>query len=331
VNRARLIANPSSGNNRAAELLPGLAARLRTIAADLDVALTSSSEETLQSAARAAADGCEALFVAGGDGTINAALRGLLASDERPAIPVGVIPLGTGNDFAKALDLGEDADAAVSALSALREVAVDVGLLNGRPFVNTSAGGFVADVSESVTEGLKDSTGKLAYLIGGVRALLGSEPFAARVRVHDPGAAPAWQGWQDVQMFAVCNGRFIGGGYPIAPEAVIDDRLLDVLVVPRLPRLEFVGVLQQIASGNGHQLEGVHAFRASAFDLELSRTVRVNTDGELLEASRCEYRIGGGAVRFFCGPSPHAHRLPAVSADRHHDAGGGTSAAAGGA
>jgi diacylglycerol kinase (ATP) len=332
VNRARLIANPTSGANRAAELLPGLVTRLRTIAADLDVALTNSAGETMQSAARAAADGCEAVFVAGGDGTINAALRGLLANDRRAAIPVGVIPLGTGNDFAKALDLGEDADAAVSALSARREVAVDVGLLNGRPFVNTSAGGFVADVSESVTEGLKDSTGKLAYLIGGVRALLGSEPFAARVRMHDPGSAPAWQDWQDVQMFAVCNGRFIGGGYPIAPEAVIDDGLLDVLVVPRLPRLEFVGVLQQIAGGKGHQLESVHSFRASAFDLELSHTIRVNTDGELLEASCCEYRVGGGALRFFCGPSPHAHARPSIAPDRRHDAGGpGTAAVDGGA
>ena len=112
MNRARLIANPTSGANRAAELLPGLVTRLRTIAADLDVALTNSAGETMQSAARAAADGCEAVFVAGGDGTINAALRGLLANDRRAAIPVGVIPLGTGNDFAKALDLGEDADAA---------------------------------------------------------------------------------------------------------------------------------------------------------------------------------------------------------------------------
>jgi diacylglycerol kinase family enzyme len=113
-------------------------------------------------------------------------------------------------------------------------------------------------------------------------------------------------------MFAVCNGRFIGGGYPIAPEAVIDDHLLDVLVVPRLPRLEFISVLQQIASGNGHRIEGVHSFRAAAFDLESSRTIRVNTDGELLEASHCEYRIGGRALRFFCGPSPHAHAAPSL-------------------
>ena len=312
MNRARLIANPLSGANRAGDLLPDLAARLRTVVADLDVAMTRSAEETVQSAARAIGDGCEALFVAGGDGTLNAALRGLLDRDGRAAIPVGVIPLGTGNDFAKALDLGEDAPAAVETLTALREIAVDVGLLNGRPFINTSAGGFVADVSEAVTEGLKDTTGKLAYLIGGVRALLGSEPFAARLRLHDAAATPAWHDWQDVQMFAVCNGRFIGGGYPIAPEAVIDDHLLDVLVVPQMPRLAFVGVLQQIASGTGHELEGVHSFRSSAFDLELSRSVRVNTDGELLEASRCEYRIGSRGVRFFCGPSPFAHGGPTL-------------------
>lgn len=312
MNRARLIANPSSGSNRTDALLPELAARLRTVVADLDVVLTTSAHHSVQSAARAVAEGYEALFVAGGDGTLNAVLRGLLDSEGRAAIPLGVIPLGTGNDFAKALDLGEDPHAAVEALIKLRDVAVDIGMLNGRPFVNTSAGGFVADVSESVTEGLKDTTGKLAYVIGGVRALLGSEPFSARLHLHDAGASPAWDASHDVQMFAVCNARFIGGGYPIAPAALIDDGLLDVLVVPRLPRLEFLGVLQQIAAGTGHQVDGVHSFRASAFDLELSRTIRVNTDGELLEAARCEYRISRGAVRFFCGPAPHANAPPVV-------------------
>jgi len=174
--------------------------------------------------------------------------------------------------------------------------------------VNTSAGGFVADVSEAVTEGLKDVTGKLAYLIGGARALLGSEPFAARVTL--PGGADA-QGWGDdveLQMFAICNARFIGGGYPIAPAALIDDGLLDVFLVKRMPLLEFVRVLQTIAAGEHQDDERVQHFRASAFDLEFDRVVRVNTDGELLQADRCHYRVRPCAARFFCGPHPHATR-----------------------
>ena len=228
------------------------------------------------------------------------------------AIPIGIIPLGTGNDFAKALGLGDDPDGALETLLAARVVDVDVGTVNGRPFVNTSAGGFVADVTEVVTEGLKDVTGKLAYLIGGARALLGSEPFAARLTL--PGGAGRGHGWAgdvELQMFAICNARFIGGGYPIAPAALIDDGLLDVFLVKRMPLLEFVRVLQTIAAGEHQDDERVLHFRASAFDLEFDRVVRVNTDGELLQAASCHYR-----VRPRCGGSSAARsRLPAAKCD----------------
>jgi diacylglycerol kinase (ATP) len=310
--RARLIVNPTAGTDRAPDLLPSINDRLRTFVHDLDITISVDAEDASRAAARAVADRCDALYVAGGDGTLNAALRGLLREGcPPPPLPVGVIPLGTGNDFAKALGLGEDLDAAIEALLDPRVVDVDAGMLNGRPFVNTSAGGFVADVSDKVTEELKDATGKLAYIIGGARALLGTEPFSATLHVHggvQEGAA--WEGPLDLQMFAACNARFIGGGYPIAPGALIDDGLLDVLVVPRMPMLEFVGVLQRIAAGSHEEAAGILQFRAAAFDLEFSRPVRVNTDGEVLEASRCEYRVRRPGAQFFCGAAPHTSAPP---------------------
>ena len=311
--RARLVVNPSSGTDRGRDLVPWLNERLRTVVRDLDITVTVEAEDATKAAARAAADGCDALYVAGGDGTLNAAVRGLIAgAGDVPPLAIGVIPLGTGNDFAKALGLGEEPAGAVDALLEGRVVSADIGFLNGRPFVNTSAGGFVADVSEAVTEGLKDATGKLAYLIGGARALLGSEPFSATLRVHGHAEGSyAWTDRGDLQMFAACNARFIGGGYPIAPGALIDDGLLDVLVVPRMSMIEFIGVLQRIAAGNYEGAAGVLHFRASSFDLDFSRSIRVNTDGELLEASRCEYRVRRAALRFFCGQRPHSTALPA--------------------
>jgi diacylglycerol kinase (ATP) len=312
--RARLILNPASGADRAPALLPRINAALRTIVGDLDVTVTLDADDAARTAVRAVEEGCDALYVAGGDGTLNAVLRGLDGRPSLDALPIGIIPLGTGNDFAKALGLGEDPDEALEHLVEQRIIAVDVGMLNGRPFVNTSAGGFVADVSEAVTEGLKDVTGKLAYVIGGARALLGSEPFATRLTIvdGDVAAVRAWEGDLELQMFAICNARMIGGGYPIAPMALIDDGLLDVFLVRRMPLLEFVGVLQAIAGGVHQHDERVLHFRAGAFDLHFDREVRVNTDGELFAAATCEYRVRPRAARFFCGPSPHAVKTPGV-------------------
>jgi diacylglycerol kinase (ATP) len=304
--RARLLVNPSSGTDRAPLLLPHINRRLRTIVDRLDISMTISARDAEAAAALALEDRCDALYVAGGDGTLNAALRGLLAhGGALDALPIGVIPLGTGNDFAKALDVSEDAERAVECLLERRVAAVDIGTLNGRPFVNTSAGGFVADVSQAVTEGLKDVTGKLAYFIGGARALLGAEAFTARLTTPEGGgASSAWTGDLDLEMFAICNARMIGGGYRIAPAALIDDGLLDVFLVKRMPLLEFVRVLQTIAAGEHLDDPRVRHFRAAGFDLQFNRSVRVNTDGELFEASRCEYRILPRAARFFCGPRP---------------------------
>ena len=308
--RARLIANPTSGTDRAVDLLPLIISRLRTRFSDLDVTVTATADDARLAAASAIDEQCAALYVAGGDGTLNAALRGIVGPIDSARLPIGIIPLGTGNDFAKALDLGEDAEAALDVLMDAMVVDVDVGLMNGRPFVNISAGGFVAEVSGSVTPAMKDIAGKLAYLIGGARALMTSEPLRMRLLSSADGAGSMSAGESMVQMFAVCNARFIGGGYAIAPSARIDDGLLDVLIVPHMSFIEFVAVLQRIASAGDPGRDDVLQFRSSAFDLEFDRAARVNLDGEVLDVDRCGYRIRQRGALFFCGPNPHAEASP---------------------
>jgi diacylglycerol kinase (ATP) len=313
MKRARLIVNPSSGVDKGAALLPDINARLRTIVEELDVTMTTTLGDAEQAAARAVREGCDAIYVAGGDGTLNGVLRGTMAAGSGAArIPIGVVPVGTGNDFAKALGVGQGLEEALDALTAPRVIQVDVGVMNDVPFINTSAGGFVAEVSEHVTEELKDLAGKAAYVIGGARALLGSVPFEVRAGVDGAGlpGEPALAAPLRLRMFVVCNARFIGGGYPIAPEALIDDGLADVLMVPDVPMFDFLAVLQQIAGGHHQERSDLVHFRAAAFDLTFDREVHVNTDGEVLESSGCRYRVRHRAARFFCGSHPHALAEP---------------------
>lgn len=305
--RARLIANPTSGANRALPLLPTINERLRTLVTDLDITITTGESDVQRAATRAVDEGCDFLFVAGGDGTLNAAIRAVtLMPGALERLTFGVIPTGTGNDFAKALGLGEDAERALEFLLAAHVVDVDLGAVNGRGFVNISAGGFIADVSAVLTEELKDATGKLAYVIGGARALFGRDPFSARLRLGEDDSVPPL----DLQMFAVCNARFIGGGYPIAPDALIDDGLLDVFLVKRTPVVEFIGLLQKVATGSHTEDGRIVQLRASALDLIFDREVHVNTDGEVLQTDRCEYRVLPRAARFLCGDAPQAAAPP---------------------
>jgi diacylglycerol kinase (ATP) len=305
--RARLIANPNSGADRAAMLLPAINLRLRSLVSDLDITLTTGEDDIGRAATRAVLEGCDLLFVAGGDGTINAAVRAVaLVPGGLARVTFGIIPAGTGNDFAKALGLGEVPETALDVLLQANYIDVDLGELNGRVFFNVSAGGFIAQVSATITDELKDATGKLAYVIGGARVLFGREPFSTTLRVGGQEPGPP----MDLQMFAVCNARFIGGGYPIAPAAVIDDGLLDVFLVKRTPLLEFVALLQKIAAGDHAGDERVQHFRASEMELVFDRELHVNTDGEVLQASRCEYRVRHRAARFLCGPETQAGGRP---------------------
>jgi len=290
--RIKLIVNPASGGESALDHLPALNARLRQVG-EVDIVLTTGEGDGAEAGRRAVVEGYEQVFVAGGDGTVNEVVNGVAQVDggfER--IVLGILPLGTGNDFATAIGVPAEPEAAVDAVLRGTVRAIDVGRVNGRCFLNISAGGFIADVSDAVRPGLKTVLGKLAYLIGGAQVLLTHEPLEARLT---NGAEPA----RDVSLlaFAVCNSRLIGGGRLIAPHAVIDDGWLDVCLIHEMPTIDFIALLRRVSSGDHVEDDRVTYFRTQALDLAFGRDVRLNTDGQVLEAARCRYDLLPGAAR----------------------------------
>lgn len=316
--KARLIANPISGADAAAVVVPSLNQRLRQRLGDLDIVLTVAPGDAERAARQAAALGYDRLYVAGGDGTLNEVINGAAAVEGAlDRLIFGLLPLGTGNDLAQSLGLPPDPELALDLLLLDRVAALDLGSLNGRLFANASAGGFIAEVSDAVTPELKTLAGRLAYLIGGAQVLLDYEPLTLRLRAGtDPDLGPdADLEGEEValaQMFAVCNGRTIGGGRPIAPGAVLDDGLLDACLVLSATGLELIGLLRRIARGEHVEDERVRYLRAPALDLradQAGRPIKVNTDGEVLEALRCSYRVLPGAATFLVGEVPEGALL----------------------
>jgi diacylglycerol kinase (ATP) len=293
--RLKLIVNPASGGETALEHLPAINARLRT-GGDVDIVLTTGDGDGTEAGRRAALEGYDTIVVAGGDGTLNEVLNGIAQVDDALArIALGVVPLGTGNDFATALGIPEEPEAAAAALLEGTATAVDVGRVNGRAFLNVSAGGFIADVSDAVRPQLKTVLGKLAYLVGGAQVLLDYEPIVARI-THSPDAAPdagrdAAPEEVSLLAFAVCNSRLIGGGRLIAPHAVVDDGRLDICLIHAMPTLEFVGLLRRVSSGEHVEDPRVTYFRTQAATFTFARTIRINTDGQVLEADACRYEV----------------------------------------
>ena len=291
--KSRLIVNPVSGTDEAASHLTLINERLREHLGTMDMVMTVGEGDAARAAADAVRDGYDHLIVAGGDGTLNEAINGVGATPGGfDVVTFAIIPLGTGNDFATALGIPSDVEDALAAITGGERVSVDVGRLNDRYFINVSAGGFIAEVSDAVDPKLKTLAGKLAYLVGGAQILFSHEPVAAHVRTSNGRDANA-----TLTVFAVCNSRLIGGGRLIAPDALIDDGLFDVCLIEEMPTLEFLGLLKRVSNGEHVGDERVTYFRTPDLELTFARQTKVNTDGEVLEATSCRYQILPAALR----------------------------------
>ena len=301
--KSKLVLNPVAGTDAAPEYLTLINERLRQDGDTLDIVITVAAGDATRAAEQAVRDEYDRVIVAGGDGTLNEVLNGVGAvSGGFAKVTFGLIPLGTGNDFATALGVPDDIDGALQALLDGVPTAVDVGVVNDRFFINVSGGGFIAEVSDAVSPQLKTIAGKLAYLIGGAEVLLNHEPVGARIVAGKPGESAIVRD-HTLHAFAVCNSRLIGGGRLIAPDAVIDDGELDVCLIEAMPTMEFLGLLRRVANGEHVHDARVTYFRAAEVTFSFDRVVKVNADGQVLEGDRCHYTVLPRAAKFLLSPA----------------------------
>lgn len=328
VPRTKLIVNPVSGTDEGLKVLPAINARLRE-AGPVDVVLTIGPGDATDAARRAVEEGYERIVSAGGDGTLNETLNGIASvAGGLEAVALGVIPIGTGNDFATTLGIPQDAEAAAAMLIDTAPRLVDVWLVNDRYFLNVSGGGFIAEVSDAVDTRLKTVAGKLAYIIGGVQVMWSYDALRARVTfprgamcVPDLGAStdPVAVNVErvedfdtdDLYAFAACNAPLIGGGYVIGPLARVDDGQLDLCLIRASSLTDFLAVLRQVPGGDHVQDARVSYVRAPAIELSFDRQIKINTDGQVLESDRATYSLAGRAR--ILAPPPSAS-VPSTSA-----------------
>jgi diacylglycerol kinase (ATP) len=292
---------PLSGADAGPDYLPLINEKIRQHFGLMDIVMTVGEGDAAVAAEQAVRAGFGHLFVAGGDGTLNEVLNGITAvSDGLRRVTLGIIPLGTGNDLATALGFPPQVEDAVDLLMASTPTAVDVGVVNGRHFLNVSGGGFIAEVSDAVDVQLKSVAGKLAYLIGGAQVLFTHDAIDTNVHWRD--GADEHTRHLSLHAFAVCNSRQIGGGRLIAPDAILDDGLLDLCLIEEMPTLEFIALLRRVSTGDHVDDERVSYFRASEVDLQFGRKIKVNTDGQVLDAQRCRYEVRRRAATLLVPP-----------------------------
>jgi YegS/Rv2252/BmrU family lipid kinase len=239
---------------------------------------------------RVVADDHDLLVVGGGDGSVGYAAGVVAATD----VTLGILPLGTANDFARTLQLPTDLEAACQAVASGKVVDIDLGRVDGRPFVNVASVGLSVGVTESLTPGLKRRLGPLAYPVAAARAYRRHTPFSARLEF--PGEERPTLELKDLLQVAVGNGRHYGGGNAVSLTAGIDDHTLDVYAIERGRLRDHVRIARLFRDGSFVEHECVHHLTTRCVRLVTEPRLPVNLDGEISAMTPSQFEIQRNAV-----------------------------------
>jgi diacylglycerol kinase (ATP) len=287
--RALLLINPSAG--RAGDELGAAIARLGTLGVELAGAPVDGVER-FDDALADAASTAELVIVAGGDGTLHHALGGVLAA----GLPLGILPFGTANNVARTLALPQDPVSAVEAIGRGDTRRIDVGRVNGRPFLTTASMGLSVAITEALDPAAKRRFGALAYALAAARVLRRARPFHATIR-WDEGRLRS----RSVQV-VVGNGRYYGSALPVAPDAAIDDYALDLYSIEVRHWWKLLGLAPKLHRGRQGKHRDVTALRARWIEIETSHPMAIDADGELIAETPARFEIEHEALAVFTAP-----------------------------
>ncbi len=281
--------------------------RLRDEGHDISVRVTWEPSDS-EAFAIEAAQSCniDTVVSGGGDGTLNAVVSGILKSKHVPVPAIGLLPLGTANDFARGCGIPDnDLYAALRIITDQSPVPVDVGCCNDRYFINVATGGFGTDVTVETNPQLKKILGGAAYLLTGVSRLANIGASYATFK----GSGFQWEG--RFLAMAAGNARFAGGGVEMCPNALINDGFLNLWIMPEFPE---AGVPQALGDllqqGKNGILDHLVSFKTNEFTVTSSAGVRVNLDGEPLQSETVNFKVLPKRIRFHL---PHDTSLLSAS------------------
>jgi YegS/Rv2252/BmrU family lipid kinase len=288
--RHLVLVNPSAGGGRVRDLLPRLEGALRDHRLAYRLVLTTSLEHGVVEARDAAAAG-EIPVVMSGDGLIGK-IGGELAGGR---VPLGVIPGGRGNDFARVMGIPVEIEAAAELLAAGTTRLVDVGEVNGRRFLCIASCGFDSEANRIANQA-RLVKGNLVYLYAALRALVAWKP--ARFEVVLDGRRFAFSGYA----IAAANGKAYGGGMFLAPDAELDDGRLDVVYCSDVSKLRFLVNLPKVYKGRHTDNEEVTVLRAAEVEISADRPFAVYADGDHLADLPATIRVLPRALNVIAPP-----------------------------
>ncbi len=279
--RALAIVNPAAGKGLGAKLTSTIAAELGRAGMSVDVVTTPAPGEAARLASSAVEDGYAQVIAVGGDGTAMEVANGLVGTD----VSLGLYPIGSGNDFSRALGYPRGRKKIGAFLASARPRRIDVGEVNGRVFLNAAGVGIDGYVAERVIAAARVVGPTLGYFVGALHGIATFRPRQMRIVID----GEVREGPH--MMIAACNGTFFGSGMKVAPEAKLDDGVFDVIVGGDLAKWDSLKALVKIYRGTHVNGRTILAIRASSIDVELPEPLTAQIDGEIERTAGMRLRL----------------------------------------
>lgn len=293
--RALMLINPKA--RQGSVPLEPIAARLEANGLDVVPELFTSTAEIAADIVRRR-EGMDLVIVCGGDGTINAAARGVIEA----GLPMGILPLGTANDLARTLAIPNDLNAAADIIAAGYTRRIDVGEVNGHPFFNVASIGLSADLARGLTRETKRRWGRMGYAVAALKVLTRARPFHATI-ISKNGEVRV-----KTLQIAVGNGRHYGGGNIVERSAAIDDKHLDLYSLELGNVWKLALMVRSFRAGEHGAWQEVRTDRCTEFEIRTRRPRPINTDGELVTFTPARFVVLPDAVDVFAPPQQLSSR-----------------------
>jgi len=293
------VVNPASGNRSTGKRWDELSSRIRGLGVEHQALMTHTRGDATGLAARAILEGADTVVAVGGDGTINEVANGFFVGADAPAAALGVLPMGTGGDFCRTVGIPREFEAAIHAIRARNLRTIDAGHiqmkgLDGSPltrhFVNIADAGIGGVVVERVNRTTKLLGGRVSFQYAAMLTLLTYKP--ARVVVDS--AQGRFEG--AAQNVVVANGQYFGGSMHVAPGAIPDDALFDVVVFGDVARFEALRSINDIYSAKHMQNPKVTSWRTAELHVSSDERVLIEADGEICGTLPATFKVMPNAI-----------------------------------
>jgi diacylglycerol kinase (ATP) len=283
--RARFIYNPTSGREEVKRKLSSILQRLERGGIETSCHATEDKEDAIKAASDAVERGFDMIIAAGGDGTLNEVVNGISDHERRPSL--GILPLGTTNDFARAHGIPRKWEDACDLLIGRHTTPVDVGQANGKYFINISGGGSLTELTYEVPSKLKTMVGQLAYYMKGLEKITRLHPTQMRISAEGVGVYD-----EEFMLFLIANSNSVGGFDRIAPNASTNDGLFDVIALRKCNLAEFLRISTMVMRGEP-VLQDPHFihFQSNHVVVESDHRVQLNLDGEFGGTLPCTFNL----------------------------------------